>query len=47
MRVIQGQGAGKGSGIGFLKEVLKVEAGLGAGKSRHPSTLHGTPPHRK
>ena len=36
MRVIQGQGAGKGSGIGFLKEVLKVEAGLGAGKSPPP-----------
>jgi hypothetical protein len=36
MRVIQGQGSGKGPGIGFLKEVLKVEAGLGAGKSPPP-----------
>jgi hypothetical protein len=36
MRAIQGQGSGKGPGIGFLKEVLKVEAGLGAGKSPPP-----------
>jgi hypothetical protein len=36
MRAIQGQRSGKGPGIGFLKEVLKVEAGLGAGKSPPP-----------
>jgi hypothetical protein len=32
----EGQQSGKGPGIGFLKEVLKVEAGRGAGKSPPP-----------